>query len=77
MKPLCQNFCTAISSFCDFIGLFWEVFCDFIGLFWEVFLRPLFVLGINDLVDLKVILKMLISASNLSLQAVIYMSPFF
>ena len=66
MKPLCQNFCTAISSFCDFIGLFWEVF-----------LRPLFVLGINDLVDLKVILKMLISASNLSLQTVIYMSPFF
>ena len=66
MKPLCQNFCTAISSFCDFIGLFWKVF-----------LRPLFVLGINDLVDLKVILKMLISASNLSLQTVIYMSPFF
>ena len=66
IKPLCQNLCTAIF-----------ICCDFIGLFWEVFLRPLFILGVNDLVDLKVILKMRISASNLSPQPVVNMSPFF
>ena len=66
IKPLCQNLCTAIF-----------ICCDFIGLFWEVFLRPLFILGVIDLVDLKVILKMRISASNLSPQPVVNMSPFF
>ena len=55
MKPLCQNVCRAIF-----------ICCDFIGLFWKVFLRPLFILGVNDVVYLEVILKMRLSPSNLN-----------